>query len=160
MCNTFDDFGFVNPPRHRRLRSVGESIGAKLPAAPEVTKSEDTADDDANIEEIRVNPETTLPEPTEPVVETPLKDPHIKIIVHSTNDCPYCVQMLNTLKSFEDKYEIMEEKHDGRFRPAYSYYYVTSFPYVEYLYDGTVKLYHYGLRTENQIKNYIEQISR
>ena len=159
MCNTFDDFGFVNPPRHRRLRSAEEAVGGKLPAEPEVTKSEDTTEDTAVIEELDVVPETTLPEPEEPVVEKPKKDPHIKIIVHSTNNCPYCVQMLNILKAFEDKYEVVEEKHDGWFMTDY-YYSVSTFPYVEYLYDGKVKLYHYGLRTENQIKNYIEQISR
>lgn len=157
MCN---GFGFVNPPRHRRLRSAEEGVGDKLPSEPEVTTSEDATEDEAATEELNVDSETTLPEPEEPVVEKPKKDPHIKIIVHSTNNCPYCVQMMHTLKAFEDKYEIVEEKHNGSFKPDYSYYYVTSFPYVEYLYDGKVKLYHYGSCTENQIKSYIEQISR
>ncbi len=69
---------------------------------------------------------------------------------------PSCYSRAEKLK---DEYEVVVEEHEDGFQTSYGYY-INSFPYIEYYYDGKVKLYNYGKRTEAQIRRIIESISK
>lgn len=160
LCN---GIGFVNAPRDR---SIGESVPEpkKPEVKPEKEFTVDEQTEDKNVEEekvepeptINVEPENTLPEPEEPA---PKLDPHIKIVVHSAPWCKYCPDAIAEAEKLKDEYEVVVEEHENGFRTSYGYY-INSFPYIEYYYDGKVKLYNYGKRTEAQIRRIIESISK
>lgn len=160
-CNAFS---FVNPPKHRRIGEPEQKVPEVQPQK-EATVDEQT--EAKNVEEekvahetvlpeptINVEPETTLPEPEEPATKL---DPHVKIIIHSAPWCEYCPAAIAEAEKLKDEYEVVVEEHERGFQTSYGYY-IDSFPYIEYYYDGKVKLYNYGKRTESQLRRTIEQL--
>ena len=147
-CNAFS---FVNPPKHRRIGEPEQKVPEVQPQK-EATVDEQT--EAKNVEEKKVESETILPEPEEPVLKL---DPHIKIVIHSAPWCKYCPDAIAEAYKLKDEYEVVVEEHENGFQTSYGYY-IDNFPYIEYCYDGKVKLYNYGKRTESQIRRIIEQL--
>ena len=100
--------------------------------------------------------ESVLPEP---VIEQNL-DPHVKIVIHSAPWCTVCPAAIAEAEKLKDEYEVVVvEEHENGFQTSYGYY-IDSFPYIEYYYDGKVKLYNYGKRTEEQLRRTIKSLSK
>ena len=100
-----------------------------------------------------------LPEPEvieEPKAE-PKLDPHVKIVIHSAPWCKYCPDAIAEANKLKDEYEVVVKEHNNGFYTDYGYY-INSFPYIEYYYDGRVQLYNYGKRTEAQLRRTIESL--
>lgn len=97
--------------------------------------------------------ESVLPEP---IIEQNL-DPYVKIVIHSAPWCKVCPAAIAEAEKLKDGYEVVVEEHENGFQTSYGYY-INSFPYIEYYYDGKVKLYNYGYRTEAQLRRTIEQL--
>ena len=154
-CNAFS---FVNAPRHRRIgEAVPEPKQPEVKPQKEVTADEQTEEE--NVEEEKVVPETTLPEPEEEPVDESKLDPHIKIVIHSAPWCQYCPKTIEEAEKLKEEYEVVVEEHEHGFRTDYGYY-INSFPYIEFYYDGKIKLYSYGYRTEAQLRKTIQSLSK
>lgn len=127
---------------------VEEKVVAEEPPTPEPSKPKSKPKP--------VVKKEVLPEPEEPKVEQNL-DPHVKVVIHSAPWCQYCPKTIAEAEKLKDEYEVVVEEHEHGFRTSYGYY-INSFPYIEYYYDGKIKLYNYGYRTEAQLRRTIESI--
>ena len=130
---------------------VEEKAVAEEPPAPKPSKPKSKP---VVKKEILPEPEVVVEE--EPKVEQKL-DPHVKIVIHSAPWCQYCPATIAEAEKLKDEYEVVVEEHENGFQTSYGYY-INSFPYIEYYYDGKVKLYNYGYRTEAQLRRTIEQL--
>lgn len=165
LCNA--DFEFATAPPVREKKTVAPEVKPTAEEPPVVkekpavkkptTKKKKAAakpKDKPAEETLKVDKETTLPEPqSEPEVK---KDPHIKVVIHTTNNCPYCEETKLEAKKLVE-YEVEVVHHDGAFRTDYGYY-INRFPYIEFYYDGNVKKYSPGKLTEQQYRNIINSI--
>ena len=136
---------------------VEKVIKEELEQVPPVDKIVKPDEDNPPVEEkVEQDTVTTLPEPQveEPIVT---KDPHVKIIVHTTTTCDYCKPLLEEVKKIEDKYEVEVVEHLKGFYTSYSMY-VYTFPFTEFLYDGKVKLYRYGYMNQKSLEYIISTL--
>lgn len=137
---------------------VEKVIKEELEKVPPVDKIVKPDDDNPPVTEEVIEKEEVpvLPEPQ--VEETiVVKDPHVKIIVHTTTTCDYCKPLLEEVKKIEDKYEVEAVEHLKGFYTSYSMY-VYTFPFTEFLYDGKVKLYRYGYMDKKSLEYIISQL--
>ena len=149
LCNA--EFEFATAPPVREQKTVEPPVveeKADAPKEPAVKKQV------VKKEKVEGVEETTLPEPqVEPEVK---KDPHIKIVIHTTNNCPYCEETKKEAEKLVE-YEVDVVHHDGAFRTDYGYY-INNFPYIEFYYDGKCVKYSPGKLTERQYRNIINSI--
>jgi len=139
---------------------VEKVIKEELQKSPPVDKVVKPDDDNPPVEEEDVEEEpqqesSTLPEPQ--VEEKPAKDPHVKIIIHTTTSCQYCKPLLAEAKKLEDQYDIEVVEHVRGFYTSYRMY-VYTFPFTEFAYDGKIKLYRYGYMDQKSLEYIISTL--
>lgn len=137
---------------------VEKVIKEELVQVPPVDKIVRPDDDNPPVTEEVIKQEE-VPVLPEPQIEESIvvKDPHVKIIVHTTTTCDYCKPLLEEVKKIEDKYEVEVVEHLKGFYTPYRMY-VYTFPFTEFAYDGKVKLYRYGYMNQKSLEYIISTL--
>ena len=145
LCNA--DFEFATAPPVREKKTVAPEVKPTTEEPPVVKEKPAVKKPTTKKKKATAKPQS------EPEVK---KDPHIKVVIHTTNNCPYCEETKLEAKKLVE-YEVEVVHHDGAFRTDYGYY-INRFPYIEFYYAGKCARYSPGKLTEQQYRNIINSI--